>query len=676
MRLSARRYPGPRSIAALLTAVAVSASAGAPELSLDRIPAVYLPQQALRVHYATTGLAVLSVRDWRGQVLQRTELSPGKSDVSLPALPAGYYEIELEQGPAAQRRALAVLESAPELSHTFGVMTHFAQGWKTDIVPLIARAGIGTVRDEQYWQQVEPSPGTYASPAGYAQYMAALQDAGIEPLLVLSFANPAYDGGQTPHTPAGRAAFAAYGVELARRNAGQVPALEVWNEINGSFCSGPCRQDRAGIYAALLADSFAALKAENPRLTVVGGAAVKVPLPWFEALLAHGAARHWDAVAVHPYRDQPEGAAQDIGALRQMLRAAGSTAPIWATEFGSGAGKTDAVARRDTAAYLVRMAVVLRAAGVQRMYWYLLRDYASFSGMGLLRAEADPLGRYAPTPAYAAYATLIRQLDGADDVAREATDSRTHVYRFTRNARPTYVLWAPGGGVPATVDMPAGGVLTDLVGTRRLLAAGRSVLSLDENPQYLRGVVRTISAPRPDSLLADARTDFSTDAPVGPWEYGAYLQSPGPHSAGRALAAETLVRLGRRTNAWEHYLGDPRWPQLRVSADSMHPARSQDAAVWAVRRYRSPDAGPLWVRGRFTRQGRGDGSGVRILLDGKTVFEAQLTHSGTRQADFDLRVAVSRGGRLDFVVTPGPALDITDDAVGLQAWVSRPHGGD
>jgi hypothetical protein len=67
---------------------------------------------------------------------------------------------------------------------------------------------------------------------------------------------------------------------------------------------------------------------------------------------------------------------------------------------------------------------------------------------------------------------------------------------------------------------------------------------------------------------------------------------------------------------------------------------------------------------------------VRILLDGKTVFEAQLTHSGTRQADFDLRVAVQRGGRIDFVVTPGPALDITDDAVGLQAWVSRPHGGD
>jgi len=656
------------ALAALLGVAAASASNDAPQLRLSRSPAVYLPDDAPQVNYRTTAQAVLTVQDWRGQVLKRIELDRTRASLSLPRLPAGYYEIALSQGETQRGLAFAVLEKAPALSHTFGVMTHFAQGWNTDVVPLIARAGIGTVRDEQYWQQVEPHPGTYASPAPYERYMAALHDAGIEPLLVLSFANSAYDGGQTPHTPAGRAAFAAYGVELARRHARQVPAVEVWNEINGTFCSGPCRQDQAGTYAALLADTYAALKAENPALTVVGGAAVKVPLPWFEALLARGAARHWDAVAVHPYRGDPEGAAQEIGALQRALHAAGSSAPIWATEFGSGAGQTGAAARRATAAYLTRMAVVLRAAGVERMYWYLLRDYDSFGGMGLLRTQDDALGSYAPTPAYAAYATLIRELDGAQAITREPTDPRTHIYRFARAAEQTYVLWAPDGPVPATVDLPTGGVLTNLVGTAQSLPAGTSTLTMDENPQYLRGAVRSISAPRPDTLLADARADFGTDPPTGPWEYGASLQRAD------AVSVDKLVKLGPTANAWEHHFGDPRWPALRVGRDDMHPAQAHDAAVWAVRRYRTADAGPLWVRGTFARTGAGDGSGVRILLDGKPVFEAQLTPGGARRADFDLRLDVARGALIDFVVTPGPGLDITDDAVALEARLSRPGG--
>jgi len=37
------------------------------------------------------------------------------------------------------------------------------------------------------------------------------------------------------------------------------------------------------LVSARLADGYAAPEAENPRLTSVGGAAVKVPLPWFEA---------------------------------------------------------------------------------------------------------------------------------------------------------------------------------------------------------------------------------------------------------------------------------------------------------------------------------------------------------------------------------------------------------
>ena len=40
-------------------------------------------------------------------------------------------------------------------NNPFGVMTHFAQGWDVDILPLIAKAGITSIRDEHYWKHLE-----------------------------------------------------------------------------------------------------------------------------------------------------------------------------------------------------------------------------------------------------------------------------------------------------------------------------------------------------------------------------------------------------------------------------------------------------------------------------------------------------------------------------------------
>ena len=663
------------ALAALGCVLCASGVAARPavEIGFDRAPAIYRPDERPRLRFKHRVKATLVIEDWLGREVRRQTMDSAGRTLELGALPVGYYELAVASGGHTQRLALASLEAPAAASRTFGVMTHFAQGWNTDIVPSITRAGIGTVRDEQYWAQIEPRPGQYARPERYTRYMEALLEHGIEALPVLSFGNPNYDDGHTPHSATGRAAFAAYGAELARRHQGRLSAVEVWNEINGTFCDGPCRRDRAGTYAALLAQTYPTLKADNPDLVVVGGAAVKVPLPWFEALIERGAARHWDAVAVHPYME-PEDAGRSIVALRRLLASAGSNAPIWATEFGTGAGRTNVQDRRETAAFLVRMAVVLRAAGVERLYWYLLRDYDTFKGMGLLRGEADPLGRYAPTPAYAAYATLIGLLDGADEIARTPTDPRTHIYRVRRGGENTPVLWAPYEPVRAAVDLPDGGVLTDLVGREHALPPGVSALTVDSVPQYLHGSVTQIDATRPDVLLAEADADFTSDATAsGPWTYGAYrmprqAQSVCPTPKGPLLA------LQQRTNAWEHYYGDPRWPILRVGAGVLHPAANMGEALWAVRGYRSHTAQILRVRGAFSRKGKGDGAGTCILLDGAPVFEAQLPAGGRQRQEFDLQVQLTAGSRLEFLVTPGPALDTSYDAVGLSARILRRSG--
>jgi hypothetical protein len=396
----------------------------------------------------------------------------------------GYFTIELGEGGSSARAALAVVPAPrPVANSPFGVMTHFAKGWPLDILPLVAKAGISRIRDEQPWRQVERRRGDFEFPTRLTEYMDAAAAQKLDPLVVLAFANPNHDGGKTPFTAEGRAAYAAYAAAVARRYGSGVRALEVWNEYNGTFCDGPCRSDRPSMYGAMLKDTYAALKKQNPSLTVVGGAAVPIPLDWFHHLFDGGALQSMDAIAIHPYRKHPEGVDEQIEKLRALAPGAAAK-PIWATEYGDLADMRKS--RDDVARYLVRMSTLLLAARVERMYWYLLRDYTEFTGLGLVRDERDPLGRYAPNPAYVAYAVLIDKLAGARFVGREAAGEDAWVLRFDAGGRTILVGWA-ARPTPFSWPTAAPVRVATMMGAEHSVgpAGGKASIILDPNPVYL-----------------------------------------------------------------------------------------------------------------------------------------------------------------------------------------------
>jgi hypothetical protein len=402
----------------------------------------------------------------------------------------GYFTMDVAtQGQSGEpsRAALAIVpQHAPAGSASpFGVMTHFAKGWQTDIIPLIEKAAIAHVRDEQPWRLVERQPGIYEFPPRLSGFMAELTAHHIDPLIVLAFSNPLYDRDQTPFSEAGRAGYAAYARAVAQHYAPSLSAVEIWNEYNGSFCTSPCRMDRAGYYTLMLQQAYKSLKAADPAVTVLGGAAVPIPLDYFRALFDKGALSAMDAVVIHPYRREPEGVEQQIEALRQLMAREGTSKPIWATEFGDTADMRKS--RDDVARYLVRMSTLLLSAKVDRLYWYLLRDYQEFTGLGLLRDEKDPLGRYAPTPAYVAYATLIHQLQGTHFVRREDSEPRMHVCLFADGEHEIRVLWSAEPGVPYEFASAGPVRRISMMGDAITLAPqlGRISVLLDRNPIYL-----------------------------------------------------------------------------------------------------------------------------------------------------------------------------------------------
>ena len=133
----------------------------------------------------------------------------------------------------------------------FGVMTHFAQDWNTDLIPLLSKYGVAAVRDEVYWGHVEGKNKGSFDFARQDLYMGKLKQAGITPLVVLSFANKFYDGGMTPCTQEGYDGYARYAEEILKHYGSQIRWLEVWNEYNGSFCQGKATEDRPRYYTAL-----------------------------------------------------------------------------------------------------------------------------------------------------------------------------------------------------------------------------------------------------------------------------------------------------------------------------------------------------------------------------------------------------------------------------------------
>jgi hypothetical protein len=599
------------------------------------------------------------LNDWTGRTVQSGSVaaaSGGDTPLSLANPGPGYYELTIAcSAGCPATTALAVVPNPPaSRPRPFGVMTHVAHGWSQEFVPLIARAGIGNVRDEQYWQRVEQQRSVYAVPEAWASYLTKLKANGIVPLLEMTFGNPLYDGGSTPTSSEAQLAYGRYGRAIAA--AGGVRTVEVWNEINGSWCSGGCPADPVGTYLGLLQAAKTALKSYDPSIQVVGGVTAGIPLPFWQQLIDRGALPLIDVASVHVYPDQPEGAESDITALRAMMAAAGGQRPIWVTETGHG-GSSPAQ-RRDTAAWLLRQMTLLRSVGVERIYWYLMRDIARFEGMGLVRATDSSYGANTPNPAYVAYATLIRTLGNAAPVRREATtDGRTRIYLFNAGGKSIRVAWTTAGA--ATVKLCATGTLTrvDPMGRSSTIAAagGAPSVALSMAPVFLVGAATVAGETGANRQLADSRLDFTVDGSTGQWRYGYVQAAVGQPSTG------TFVPMVKQSDAWSYYWGDPRYHYLALTRDNTHPEVANGLQIRSVRRWISPVTGTVTITGEAaTAASPGDGTETQILIDGAMVAQ-RTVRPGERQP-FAVTVPVHVGSAVDFVVTPGPELDIGWDA--------------
>ena len=469
--------------------------------------AITLRSQSPRITWEITDF-------WRNTVASgEIELKNKEAVLRPDAVRAqGYYLLKLSrEGKPDKYVSFAIVPPFSPKNRAdspFGVMTHFAQNMPLDILPLMGRIGITAIRDEHYWWQVEEEKGVYKFPPRSDNYMADAKAQDVDALVAMTFQNKHYDDNLTPHTPEGCDAYGDYGQAILKRYGSQIKWLEIWNEYNGTWCVGPAATDRPKYYAQMLKHAYQKIKAIRPDVQVLGCATVLIPMPYIEGIFKHGGLDYMDAVVLHPYRRNPEGVELEIDQVNDLMRQYnnGKTKPIWITETGTHNTREDAwedglklyeSGRRHVARYLARQYTLLLSRDVEKIFWYLCRDYDTFTSMGLVRNIDDPMGRYAVAPAYAAYATLIRELEGAKFVERADLGRYTYALKFDTAKGPVWVCWATQ---PATigfaVDAPR--EVVDIMGATSTLRPidGQVTLSLNEDILFFRGNAKPTATPK------------------------------------------------------------------------------------------------------------------------------------------------------------------------------------
>lgn len=452
-----------------------------------------------------------TVRDVRGLPVTNGTVTytGGKATVDLSGLGNGFYTIEAtstaDNGPINLSTSFGVVPPMPAAAKSsdspFGVGIH---GLDSTVIAGLSRIGITHARTDASWSSVEKSPGVYTFPSTLTDGLAALHNAGIEPLLISDYRNTLYDDNLTPSSPEGLAAYGNYTAAVNDQFKNYSQATEVYNEFNINFNNGKCGRTPA-CYVQLLKAAGAAVSAKNPDGELVGPAISGASEDFVKQVLQGGGSDILSAVSIHPYRhpQAPEGMENQMSSMVKTIKdTSGKDIPLWLTEYGWPTntlvnGITDSM----QADYLVRSSVLSLAGGVARLYWYDARDDGTDPNnqehnFGLFEVRrATAVNAAEPKVSAVAQAVMAAELAGKTLTSRDSLDSSTYSYVFGSGSDATRVMWAPSGGKTVTLTTNQPLTLTDEYGVQTTLTpyAGAVNVALTEHPVYVTGAPTTVA---------------------------------------------------------------------------------------------------------------------------------------------------------------------------------------
>jgi hypothetical protein len=393
-------------------------------------------------------------------------------------------------------------------SSEFGVNSHIASrygnydvmSWPADV---IAGSGAGWAREDFHWFWIESEPDRFQWDY-YDRMVNLLTSRGVNIIGVLGHP-PGWATPEPSDDPSGVSfyapdpeRFARFAAAVVERYRYRIVHWEIWNEPDNPQFWLP--QPDPVAYATLLSRVYPVISEVAPEANVLIGGLNPFDTRFLRTIAEIGAWWAFDIINIHPYVDPvaPEangGIGESARANIEQISSWAGHKPIWVTEFGWTTRPTDRVSgitEEEQANYLVRGSVLLRAAGMERVLVYAIKDEVQ-NGYGLLRF-ANAYDDYSePRAAFTAFTALNQQLGGAaferrlnDVTVVQGKD--VYAYRFTRGYETIDVIWSPK---PSTIKLPtnqAGATIYNRNGDRWEISAETGALTLypDANPIYVR----------------------------------------------------------------------------------------------------------------------------------------------------------------------------------------------
>jgi hypothetical protein len=625
---------------------------------------IFLNTETVNIPVDSTGTHVSwNVTDYWGNQIKTgsTPVVNGTANVQPNLGKVGYFEIELTawnggQWLAKKKTSFAVVRdnSGVNASDTrFGVQTHFAQGWNTDILPLIAKAGIKVVRDEFYWKLVETTQGVY----NYSQFdpwVNQLVSNNMKVLAIMSYGNPLYDEGYPPYSDAGRSAYANYGKSILQQYGSTIKALEVWNEYNGGGGpSGPASADSDFYYTQMLKKVYEVIKPAYPNTPIIGGGLVHYGAGFAEGMFQNDALSYMDAFSYHTYdgyqMKDPDSILFEAPYLKERIQFynGGNLKPIYVTEFGNTYNNN---IKYNTSS-IARSATSMLGEGYQQVDLYVAMD-ESWGFPGMLRAGNSPYGKYAPNPSYAAYSNMIHQLYGAETQGRQFVSSASNavMYKFTKGGNEVRAAWS-GSNQMEDINLLTNSSVTivDVMGESTTVSPvnGKIFIDLSVNPVYIissPGSVSGVEAATTPSPIANSVMQFGDTQGQDGWYYG-YFNVP---STGYTFQPMTW-----KATYWDWaWVGPVDNNKLTVGGGA--PALDSATDIWAVRRWKSDRTGTITVRGtygNYNSKNFYNKRDIHILKNGTII---KSFNADGIQRDYEHTFQVSVNDNIDFAISYGP----------------------
>jgi hypothetical protein len=319
---------------------------------------------------------------------------------------------------AATAQAIAPPPSVEKIPESWGVNIHFTDPQPGEMKELSA-AGFRWIRMDFGWGGIERrAKGEYDFSA-YDRLMDQISAHHIRPIFILDYSNRFYDGGESPRTDEGRAAFAAWAAASVRHFKGRGILWEMYNEPNIGFWKPHPNVEE---YAKLALAVGKAIRAAEPGETYIGPGSSTIDLPFIEHCCKVGCLEYWSAVSVHPYRQSdPETVSAEYRKLRLLIARyapPGRNIPIISSEWGYSSGWQRFDERRQ-AMYLPRELLVDVLNDVPVSIWYDWHEDGTNPRepehhFGIVRHAAHPDADtlYEPKPAYLAMKALATSLAG------------------------------------------------------------------------------------------------------------------------------------------------------------------------------------------------------------------------------------------------------------------------